>query len=90
MRQQIFVDNEYMYDYEIIDDNRHTLYYSNNEYWSDHIQGHVAMQIINDGNGLILPPKLKRMDYDDAEKMFILLKLINRSAVYEISNKQLL
>jgi hypothetical protein len=88
MKKQIFVDNEYMYDYEIIDVNIHTLYHSNNEYWSGHTRGKVAMQIIDDGNGLILPPKLKRLDYAKAEYMFILLKLINQPAVYEISSKQ--
>jgi len=89
MKKQIFVDDEYMYDYDIINDNVHTLYYSNNEFWSDHVRGQEAMQIIDDGDGLILPAKLKTLDYSQAEQMFILLKLINQPAVYEIASKEL-
>ena len=89
MKKQIFVDDEYMYDYGIINDNVHTLYYSNNEFWSDHVREQEAMQIIDDGDGLILPAKLKTLDYSQAEQMFILLKLINQPAVYEIASKEL-
>lgn len=88
MKQQIFVDNDYAYDYEIVDDNRHTLYYSNDEFWSDHVKGHVAMQIMDDGNGLIWSAKLNSLDYSQAEHMFILLKLIKQPAVYEIGSKK--
>ena len=89
MKKQIFVDDEYMYDYDIINDNMHTLYYSNSEFWSDHVREQEAMQIIDDGDGLILPAKLKTLDYSQAEQMFILLKLINQPAVYEIASKEL-
>jgi len=89
MKKQIFVDDEYMYDYDIINDNVHTLYYSNSEFWSDHVREQEAMQIIDDGDGLILPAKLKTLDYSQAEQMFILLKLINQPAVYEIASKEL-
>jgi hypothetical protein len=88
MKKQIFVDGENIYDYEIIDGNKHTLYYSNNEFWSDHVRGQEAMQIIDDGDGLILPVKLKTLDYSKAEQMFILLKLINQPIVYEIGTKE--
>tara|TARA_R110000868_G_scaffold25451_1_gene99470 strand:- start:749 stop:1021 length:273 start_codon:yes stop_codon:yes gene_type:complete len=88
MKKQIFVDDEYMYDYNIIDDNVHTLYYSNNEFWSDHVRGQEAMQIIDDGDGLIPQFQLKTLEYGDAEKLLILLKLINEPIVYEIGTKK--
>jgi hypothetical protein len=54
MKKQIFVEDVHEYDYELIDDNRHTLYYSNGEQWNDHIKGIVVMSIKADGNGLIV------------------------------------
>ena len=91
MKKQIFVDDIHEYDYELIDDNRHTLYYSNEEQWNDHIKGYVALQIVDDGNGLIIKFNEKnRIDYSEAEQLYILLKLINQPAKYEISTKVLL
>lgn len=90
MKQQIFVDNVYDYDYEE-QDGTHTLYRSNGDHWNGHAKGEVAMAIEDDGNGL----KVKfnengRIDYSEAEQLFILLKLINQPSVYEISSKKLL
>ena len=83
MKQQIFIDNEYQYDYELIDDNVYTLYYSNSE--------DIAMQIKDDGNDLLLSLyNENKLDYAEAERLFIFLKLINSSAKYEIGTKILL
>jgi hypothetical protein len=91
MKQQIFIDDIHEYDYEEQDGVHHTLYYSNGGEWQNHIKGNIAMTIEDDGNGL----KVKfddnyRIDYSEAEQLFILLKLINSPAKYEISTKKLL
>lgn len=91
MKQQIFIDDVHEYDYDLIDDNRHTLYYSNASHWSSNVQGYVAMQIVDDGNGLISKfREQNRIDYSEAERLFILLKLIDSKAKYEIGTKVLL
>jgi len=90
MKQQIFVDDIHEYDYELIDERLHTLYY-NGVQWSSHVIGKVAMQIKDDGNGLIINFNDKnRIDYSEAEQLFILLKLIDNKAKYEIGTKRLL
>ena len=91
MKQQIFVDDVHEYDYEILNDNVHVLYYSNGDEWVNHAKGMVAMSIKDDGNGLdIFFEELGRIDYSEAERLFILLKLINQPAKYEIGTKQTL
>lgn len=88
MKQQIFVDSEYDYDYEVEDD-RHTLYRSNGSHWNSHVRGEAAMTIKDDGNGLVFKLNEEgRIDYSEAQELFILLKLINEPAVYEISSKK--
>lgn len=95
MKQQIFVDDVHEYDYELSDDNLHTLYYSNGSEWVENVKGMVANTVINDGNGLIIrlcedSNATVRLDYSQAERLFILLKLINQPAKYEIGTKQTL
>jgi len=88
MKKQIFVDDNYDYDYEVVNDNMHTLSRSYASQWSDHVRGEVAMKIENDGNGLVVRFNEKgRIDYSEAEQLFILLKLIIDPAKYEISSK---
>ena len=92
-KQSIFVDGEYEFDYEVLDNNKHTLYYSNSDIWNLHIKNTVAFQIEDDGNGLKLLTKFNeksRIDYSESEYLFILLKLINQPRIYEISTKKLL
>ena len=95
MKQQIFIDDIHEYDYELTDDNLHVLSYSNTGEWQSHIKETVSNTIIDDGNGLIIRfDKANktgiRLDYSEAERLFILLKLINQPAKYEIANKVLL
>lgn len=91
MKQQIFINDVHEYDYEHLADNLHALYYSNGSEWNDHIKGTIAMSIKDDGNGLkIYFEENGRIDYSEAEQLFILLKLINKTEKYEISNKKLL
>lgn len=90
MKQQIFVDDVHEYDYDVINDNVHALYFQGGQ-WNSHLLGTVAMAIKDDGNGLdIFFEELGRIDYAEAERLFILLKLINQPAKYEIGTKQTL
>jgi len=93
MKQQIFVNSKYQFDYEVIDGNKHTLYFSNSDYWTNHIKGTIAFQLEDDGNGLKILTnfsKNKRIDYSEAEYLYILLKLINHPSHYEIAQKRLI
>ena len=88
MKQQIFVDDVHEYDYDVVDDNIHALYFQGGQ-WNSHLLGTVAMAIKDDGNGLdIFFEELGRIDYSEAERLFILLKLINQPAKYEIGTKK--
>lgn len=95
MKQQIFIDDIHEYDYELTDDNLHTLYYSNGSEWVENVKETVVNTVIDDGNGLIIRfdkanKRGIRLDYSQAERLFILLKLINSPAKYEIAEKKLL
>lgn len=95
MKQQIFIDDVHEYDYELTDNNLHTLYYSNGSEWIENVKGMVANTVIDDGNGLIIRFDKEnksgiRLDYSEAERLFILLKLIDSKAKYEIATKVLL
>ena len=95
MKQQIFINDIHEYDYQLTDDNLHTLCYSNAGEWQNHVKGMVANTVIADGNGLIIrlcedSNATVRLDYSQAERLFILLKLINSPAKYEIATKVLL
>jgi hypothetical protein len=49
--------------------------------------GKISMHVVDDGNGMdvfIDGESLIRLDYDTAEQLMILLKLINRDSSYEI------
>jgi hypothetical protein len=90
MKKQIFVDDVHEYDYDVVDDNIHALYFQGGQ-WNSHLLGTVAMAIEDDGNGLqVFFEELGRIDYAEAERLFILLKLINQPAKYEIGTKTLI
>ena len=95
MKQQIFIDDIHEYDYELVEDSlhnlQHVLTYSNGEQWTNLYKGVVASTIKDDGNGLILSLYNKeKLDYSEAERLLILLKLITQPAKYEIAEKKLL
>ena len=84
---EIFIDEEHEYDYEEVE-GVHTLYYNNSGYWNSSVRNTIALQITDDGNGLIFGKKLKnRIDYSESVCLTILLKLINKDYKFEISNK---
>lgn len=86
----IIVDGKHEYDYFLEDDNVHTLRYSDNGSWT--YPKEVAMQVMDDGNGLVVQlDEEGRINYSEAEILLILLKIINRDIKYElVTNKELL
>lgn len=86
----IIVDGKHEYDYSLEDDNVHTLRYSEGGDWTE--PKSVAMMVIDDGDGLeVVLSEEGRIDYSEAEKLLILLKIINRETKYEIvTQKELL
>jgi hypothetical protein len=86
--EQIIVDNKHEYDYKLEDIN-HELYYSDNGEWS--YPGDLALEVIDDGNGLSVMDEGKRLvylDYSTAEMLLVLLKLVNREIIYEVVTKK--
>jgi len=90
MKKQIFVDGEYQYDYTL-NGKIHTLSYSDTESWTQSVRGIVAFEIKDTGDNLniITTFNKKQVDYTDAERMLILLKIID-PVVYEIGTKEIL
>lgn len=86
--KEVFIDEEYQYDYEYVD-RIHTLYYSKGELWCESHKGQIAMQIEDSGDGIIFGKKLKnrKYNYDTALHLAILMKLIHSEYKFEISNK---
>ena len=99
MKNQIFIDNQYEYEYDCIEEGKkkiHTLYYAAVESWSDELYNKPAITIEDTGDGFNIVTKLnyKELDYIEADQLLILLKVINSTppfqCVYEIGNKKLL
>lgn len=97
MKNQIFIDNQYEYDYDCIEKGKkkiHTLYYAPTESWSDELHNKPAITIEDFGDGLNIVTKLnyKHLEYTEADQLLILLKIINTdpfyNCVYEIGTKK--
>jgi hypothetical protein len=90
-REEIYINGVHEYDYHklqvTLDVTVHTLYFSDDEEWSEHIQKQVAMQLVDNGNGieLIGVNSKKIIDYLEAEQLHILLRLASTDCVYQIS-----
>jgi hypothetical protein len=97
MKNQIFIDNQYEYDYDCIEKDKkkiHTLYYSPVEPWSEELHNKPALVIEDFGDGLNIVTKLnyEKLNYVEADHLLILLKIINTdplfNCVYEIATKK--
>ena len=93
MKQQIFIDDVHEYDYELVDD-CHTLLYNGGN-WNSDILNSEAICLVDDGNGLIIGFDILgatsiNIDYAEAERLFLILKLAMQPAKYEIAEKKLL
>ena len=88
MKKLIFVDGQYEYDLEVIDDTTYTLYYSNGEQWQSNIRGEIAFQCIDTGNGFKMTKTDNKnmLDYSEAGYLYILLREIERCTKYEVAD----
>jgi hypothetical protein len=91
MKQQIFIDGEYQYDYEKKGEN-HILSYCDAEFWSVGTRNTEALVIKDDGDKLSIRTafriKRNQIDYDEAERLEILFRIINSNPTYEIGTKE--
>lgn len=86
--EQILIDGKHEYNYKL-DNDDHELYFSEDEAWIS--SGELAIQIIDDGNGLRVMENEKSivyLDYHMAEMISIVLRLINRERTYEVVTKK--
>jgi hypothetical protein len=86
--EQILIDNKHEYDYKLEDTN-HELYFSDNGDWTK--PADLALEIVDDGDGLDVRTQdgsLIYLEYDTAEMLVVLLKLVNRERIYEVVTKK--
>lgn len=90
-REEIYINDKHEYDYHKLEASSsvtvHTLYYSDHIEWSEHVRNTVAMQLVDDGNGieLIGITTKKTIEYNEAERLHILLRLSSSHSVYQIT-----
>jgi hypothetical protein len=90
-REEIYINGKHEYDYHKLDATPqatvHTLYFSDDFEWSEHIRKTVAMQLVDTGSGieLIGINSKKEINYLEAEQLHILLRLSSSHSVYQIT-----
>ena len=90
-REEIYINSRHEYDYHKLEATRnvtvHTLYFSDDEEWADNMKKQVAMQLVDNGDGIeiIGACTKKHLDYLEAEQLHILLRLASTHCVYQIA-----
>jgi hypothetical protein len=90
-REEIYINGKHEYDYHKLEATPdvivHTLYYSDDEEWADNLKKQVAMQLVDNGDGveIIGACTKKHLDYLEAEQLHILLRLASTHSVYQIA-----
>ena len=90
-REEIYINGRHEYDYHKLQATKeatvHTLYYSDDFEWADHVRKTVAMQLVDTGGGveLIGINSKREIDYLEAEQLHILLRLSSSQSVYKIA-----
>ena len=90
-REEIYINRVHEYDYHKLQVTRdltvHTLYHSDNGEWNEPLIKQVAIQLLDNGNGIeiIGISKKKHMTYLEAEQLHILLRLSGGHSVYQIA-----
>ena len=90
-REEIYINGKHEYDYHKLEVSKtaivHTLYYSDDFEWGEHIRNKVAMQLVDNGDGIevIGLCSKKHIEYDEAERLHILLRLSSGHCVYQIA-----
>jgi TRAP-type C4-dicarboxylate transport system substrate-binding protein len=90
-REEIYINSRHEYDYHKLEATRnvtvHTLYFSEDEEWAENMRKQVAMQLVDNGDGveIIGACTKKHLDYLEAEQLHILLRLSSTHCVYQIA-----
>ena len=90
-REEIYINSRHEYDYHKLEAAKnvtvHTLYFSDDDEWSDNMKKQVAMQLVDNGDGIeiIGACNKKNLDYLEAEQLHILLRLSSTHVVYQIA-----
>ena len=90
-REEIYINGKHEYDYHKLEVSKnaivHTLYYSDDAEWSEHVRNKVAMQLVDNGDGIevIGLCSKKHIEYNEAERLHILLRLSSSHSVYQIA-----
>lgn len=90
-REEIYINSRHEYDYHKLEATRnvtvHTLYFSDDDEWSDSMKKKVAMQLVDNGDGIeiIGINAKKQLDYLEAEQLHILLRLSSSHSIYQIA-----
>ena len=80
-REEIYINGKHEYDYHKLeatsDVTVHTLYFSDDDEWADNLKKQVAMQLVDNGDGIeiIGACTKKHLNYLEAEQLHILGRL---------------
>lgn len=89
IKKNVYVDGIHEYDY-LKDDLSseiaiHTLYHSNSNVWHQNTKGTMAVQLLDDGDGVqINNVDINNIEYLELEQLHILLRLHAQLSKYEI------
>ena len=90
-KEEIYINDKHEYDYHKHDVAKnitvHTLYFSDSDEWDDSMKKQVAMQLVDNGDGIeiIGACTKKHINYLEAEQLHILLRLSSTHCVYQIA-----
>jgi hypothetical protein len=90
-REEIYINGKHEYDYHKLEAATHvtvhTLYFSDDNEWADNLKKQVAMQLVDNGDGIeiIGACTKKHLNYLEAEQLHILLRLSSTHTVYQIT-----
>lgn len=90
-KEEIYINEKHEYDYHKHDISKnitvHTLYFSDDDEWADNLKKQVAMQLVDNGDGIeiIGACTKKTLNYLEAEQLHILLRLASTHCVYQIA-----
>ena len=88
-REEIYINSRHEYDYHKLEATKnvtvHTLYFSEDEEWAESMRKQVAMQLVDNGDGveIIGACTKKTLNYLEAEQLHILLRLASTHCVYQ-------
>lgn len=90
-REEIYINSRHEYDYHKLEAAKnitvHTLYFSDDEEWGESMKKQVAMQLVDNGDGIEIIGSCtkKTLNYLEAEQLHILLRLASTHCVYQIA-----